>query len=409
MNKKELLKEAQALQKEIVAWRRYLHAHAETGFDLSQTAAFVEGKLREFGYTPERYGKSGLVATMSAMNGKSFLLRADMDALPIEERSGEPFACKTGNMHACGHDMHTAMLLGAAKLLKNHEADMQGNVKLLFQPAEELLEGAKNAVEKGVLQNPQVEGAMMMHVMTDVDLPAGTAVVASKGVSAPAADYFRIEIQGKSCHGSAPWNGVDALTAAAHTVIALQELAAREIPISDPAVLTVGSLQAGKAGNVIADSAVLQGTLRAFDENLRLQIKKRLKEISQKIAGAFRAKAKVTFQGGCPTLVNDGELSGFAEKVARSLLGERAVFTSAELSGGGTARKSGGSEDFAYISHEVPSAMIALAAGQTGKGYAYPLHHAKVRFDESVLCVGAALYAGIALEWRGVSMLKAKR
>ena len=398
MKKTNILKEAEEIRSELIFWRRYLHEHAETGFGLGTTLKCVQEELEQMGYAVERCGKSGLVATVSATKGKTFLLRADMDALPIAEKTEEPFACKTGNMHACGHDMHTAMLLGGAKLLKKHEKELEGCVKLLFQPAEELLEGAKDCIANGVLKNPEVNGGIMLHVMTDVPFPAGTAIVSSAGGSAPAADYFRIEVRGKSCHGSAPWNGVDALTVAAHTVLALQEIPAREISLATPAVLTIGSMQAGTAGNVVADSAVLEGTLRAFDEETRENIKKRLSEISERVAKAFRAKAVVRFGGGCPTLVNDGELSAFAEKSARELLGGNAVFTSVALSGGAT-RKSGGSEDFAYISHEVPSVMIALAAGETEKGYRYPLHHPKARFDESALSVGAALYAHIAIEW----------
>lgn len=397
--KNTIWKEAQALQSALVAHRRYLHEHAERGFALEKTLSYVRDRLENMGYKPQNCGRAGLVATVGDEKGKCFLLRADMDGLPIRENSGEAFACKTGNMHACGHDMHTAMLLGAAQLLKSHEDALTGCVKLLFQPAEELLEGAKDMLQNGVLTDPSANGGMMLHVMTDVPFPTGTAIVASKGVSAPAADFFRITVQGKSCHGSAPWNGVDALTAAAHILIALQELSAREISLAAPAVLTVGALQAGEAGNVIADTALLKGTLRAFDEETRAQVKKRMGEIVKNVAKAFRAKAKIVYEGGCPTLLNDGVLSAFALQTAKELLGDKKAFFSAELGGGGVAQKNGGSEDFAYISHEIPTVMLALAAGQTEKGYRYPLHHPKTRFDENALCMGAALYAQIAIKW----------
>ncbi len=393
---KELKKESLALQEEMVRIRRYLHKNAETGFALTKTLAYVSEKLREMGYEPTPCGRSGLVATVG--KGTScFLLRADMDALPITERAALSFASKNGNMHACGHDMHTAMLLGAAKLLKAREKDLRGQVKLLFQPAEEILEGAKDVLSAGVLSGPKPQAAMMLHVMTAVDLPTGTAVVASGGVSAPAADYFTVKVKGKGCHGSAPWNGVDALSVGAHILLGLQEIAARELSISDPAVLTVGSLQSGSAGNAISDSALLHGTMRAFDEGTRAFVKERLEEISKQIAKAFRAKAEVTYGGGCPTLVNDEKLSAFTEKSAKALLGE-GVYTSAGL-GGDTKKNSGGSEDFAYISHEIPSVMVAIAAGEREKGCGYPLHHPKACFDEEALSVGAALYAHIAMEW----------
>ena len=394
----QILNQAKKLQPTLAKYRQYLHEHAEVGFALSKTATFVEKNLQEMGYTPIRIAKNCLLATIGKPSAKgAFLLRADMDALPIKEKSGEAFACKTGNMHACGHDMHTAMLLGAAKLLKDNERELKGQVKLLFQPAEEILQGAKTAVDAGVLEN--VQGAVMIHVMVNTPLKSGTLVVSSGGVTAPAADYFTVEITGKSCHGSAPWNGVDALNASAHFLVALQALSAREISLSTPATLTVGTLQAGTAGNAIADRAVMQGTLRAFDESVREQIKKRIKEIAQSIAKAFKAKAKVSFGGGCPTLVNDSKLSAFVEKNARELLGEKGVYTSAQLAGGETARRNGGSEDFAYISHKTPSVMLALSAGAIEEGYAYPLHHPKVRFNENVLCIGSAVLAHTALRW----------
>ena len=394
----QILNQAKKLQPTLAKYRQYLHENAEVGFALSKTATFVEKNLQEMGYTPIRIAKNCLLATIGKPSAKgAFLLRADMDALPIKEKSGEAFACKTGNMHACGHDMHTAMLLGAAKLLKDNERELKGQVKLLFQPAEEILQGAKTAVDAGVLEN--VQGAVMIHVMVNTPLKSGTLVVSSGGVTAPAADYFTVEITGKSCHGSAPWNGVDALNTSAHFLVALQALSAREISLSTPATLTVGTLQAGTAGNAIADRAVMQGTLRAFDESVREQIKKRIKEMAQSIAKAFKAKAKVSFGGGCPTLVNDSKLSAFVEKNARELLGEKGVYTSAQLAGGETARRNGGSEDFAYISQQTPSVMLALSAGAIEEGYAYPLHHPKVRFNENVLCIGSAVLAHTALRW----------
>ncbi len=392
----EIVKQAKALQKELVEIRRYLHKNAEVRFALDKTQSYIEKQLESMGIPAQKCGKAGIVATIGKATGKTFLLRADMDALPIPERSGESFSAKNGNMHACGHDLHATMLLGAARLLKVQEKGLSGRVKLLFQPAEEILEGAKDVIKSGVLTNPKVDGAMMIHVMTGNSLPAGTAVVASKGVSAPAADYFKITVQGKGCHGSAPWNGVDALTVGARILLGLQELSARELSPAQTAVLTVGSMKSGSAGNAVSDSVELSGTLRAFDEEVRAFIKKRLKDIAENTAKAFRARAKITYQGGCPTLVNDGELSAFAYKTAGAV--SNRVYFSADLAGDSKER-SGGSEDFAYISHEVPSVMVALAAGEEKKGYAYPLHHPKARFDEDALSVGAALYAGVAKEF----------
>ena len=398
MTKEQILREAKALQEEIKSHRLWLHTHAETGFDLTETKPYVKSALMKMGYTVQECGKAGLVTTVGKPGGKVLLLRADMDALPIAEEADVDFACQNGRMHACGHDMHTAMLLGAAKLLKAHESELDGMVKLMFQPAEEIFEGSKDMIASGVLENPRPDVALMIHVAAGMPLPAGTVVVSAPGVSAPAADYFTIRVHGKGCHGSAPQNGIDPLTAAAHILIALQEIHARELSASDEAVLTIGTFHAGEAGNVIPDTATMGGTIRTYDEKTRAYLKERMTAIAKNVAEAFRAGAEVGFGSGCPTLVNDKGLSETVTGYLKDLLGANRAFTTAELSGGKPAR-GGGSEDFAYVSHEVPSLMLALAAGEPSKGYVYPQHHPKVKFDESVLSTGAAVFVDCALQY----------
>lgn len=389
-----LLSESMLLAEKITAHRRWLHAHAETAFDLKETKAYVSEALTAIGCHPVDCGKAGLCAVVGGSRpGKTILLRADMDALPIREETGLSFASKAGRMHACGHDLHTAMLLGAAELLMKHQSEISGTVKLMFQPAEEIFEGSADMISGGILESPKVDAALMIHVAAGMPIPAGTVIVSAPGVSAPAADYFTIRVQGKGCHGSAPQNGVDALTAAAHILIALQELHARELAASDEVVLTVGTMKAGTADNAIADSAVMGGTIRTYDEKLRSRVKQRLEEISRGIAGAFRAEATVSFGSGCPSLLNDKALSENVLRYTTGLLGPERCF----LSPAGT--RGGGSEDFAYISRQVPSLMMALAAGEPDKGYPYPQHHPKVNFDESVLPVGAAVLANAALRY----------
>lgn len=398
MTKEQILQEATALQEEIKSHRLWLHTHAETGFDLTETKPYVKSALMKMGYTVQECGKAGLVTTVGKPGGKVLLLRADMDALPIAEEADVDFACQNGRMHACGHDMHTAMLLGAAKILKAHESELDGMVKLMFQPAEEIFEGSKDMIASGVLENPRPDAALMIHVAAGMPLPAGTVVVSAPGVSAPAADYFTIRVHGKGCHGSAPQNGIDPLTAAAHILIALQEIHARELSASDEAVLTIGTFHAGEAGNVIPDTATMGGTIRTYDEKTRAYLKERITAITKNVAEAFRASADVSFGSGCPTLVNDKGLSETVTGYLKDLLGANRAFTTAELSGGKPAR-GGGSEDFAYVSHEVPSLMLALAAGEPSKGYVYPQHHPKVKFDESVLSTGAAVFVDCALQY----------
>ena len=398
MTKEQILREAKALQEEIKSHRLWLHTHAETGFDLTETKPYVKSALMKMGYTVQECGKAGLVTTVGKPGGKVLLLRADMDALPIAEEADVDFACQNGRMHACGHDMHTAMLLGAAKLLKAHESELDGMVKLMFQSAEEIFEGSKDMIASGVLENPSPDAALMIHVAAGMPLPAGTVVVSAPGVSAPAADYFTIRVHGKGCHGSAPQNGIDPLTAAAHILIALQEIHARELSASDEAVLTIGTFHAGEAGNVIPDTATMGGTIRTYDEKTRAYLKERITAIAKNVADAFRAGAEVSFGSGCPTLVNDKRLSETVTGYLKDLLGANRAFTTAELSGGKPAR-GGGSEDFAYVSHEVPSLMLALAAGEPSKGYVYPQHHPKVKFDESVLSTGAAVFVDCAINY----------
>jgi hippurate hydrolase len=304
-------------------------------------------------------------------------------------------------MHACGHDMHTAMLLAAARLLKSHEDEICGTVKLMFQSAEEIFEGSHDMIEAGVLENPKVDAALMIHVMANMPLHAGSVIVCDGGISAPGADYFTIMVQGKGCHGSMPNAGVDPINAAAHIITALQELHARELALSENAVLTFGTIHGGNAANAIPESVELTGTLRTYDESVRAMLKTRMTEITQSIAGAFRAKAAVTFGSGCPCLKNDAALSACTVSYTKELLGNRAfsVAQLAAMSSGNSSSKSAGSEDFAYISQEVPSIMIALAAGSPADGYCYPQHHPKVRFDEGALADGCAVYAYTAMRW----------
>ena len=385
-----VLTESRNLKAELISHRRWLHAHAETGFDLEQTKTYVFEKLTEMGYSPRYCGRAGVVADLHGGDGPTILLRADMDALPIREEAEVPFACHAGNMHACGHDMHTAMLLGAAKLLRNKK--LKGSVRFLFQPAEELLEGAKDVIGHGALDG--VDAAMMIHATVGTPLPTGMSIISSPGVSAPAADYFTIRIRGKSCHGSAPQDGIDSLPAAAQTLLALQNIQTRELGLNDKAVLTVGSIHGGTAPNVIADCVELRGSLRTADETVRARLRKRMEEMVPALAAVYRAEGTVTFDSGCPCLLNDEHMSRLTARCLKNLLGDSSAKTTRELDprGGPTA---GGSEDFAYISQQVPAVMVALCAGNNG----YPLHHPKVVFDEDALPCGAAAYASVADEF----------
>lgn len=398
-----ILQEAAAYQEQLVQTRRYLHSHPETGFDLKNTTEYVRKELIAMGYEPVMCGKSGIIALAGKKkSGKVFLIRGDMDALPIKEESDVPFSSDNGKMHACGHDMHTTMMLGAARLLKSHEYEIEGTVKLMFQPAEEIFEGSDDMINAGVLNSPDVDAAMMIHVMAGLPIPAGTVISCDGGVSAPAADYFYIDIQGKGCHGSMPNNGVDPVTIAAHIITGLSEINSRELGLSDDAVITIGTINAGNAANVIPDTAHMSGTIRTYDEETRSYIKQRVSDIASNIASAYRGSASVTYGSGCPCLLNNPDLATCSAKYLKELLGPSRTFTAAQLNAmsvGGKTSKSTGSEDFAYVSQKVPSIMFALAAGTPQDGYCYPQHHPKVKFDEAILSEGSAVYAYTAMRW----------
>lgn len=381
----EIKQDANSIRDVLIALRRNIHSFAEVGFELPKTVELVKNRLNEIGLVPQDCGRSGVVATVGK-GERCILLRADMDALPICEEACVDFKAENGNMHACGHDMHTAMLLGAAEILKKHEAELSCTVKLVFQPAEEILEGAKNMIENGILENPVPDAAMMIHVISVKETACGVAIVSGPGVVAPAAEYFEITLKGKGGHGSSPAECVDSLTAAARVVLGLEEIPARELLVDEDAVLTVGMLNAGVAANVIADVAIINGTMRAYDEEVCEKIKNRIIEITRGISDAYRVEGEVKFTHSCPTLINDSSLTDAIYECASELLGEDKVIK--------TQGRGGGSEDFAYISHRVPSVMLTVSASD-GE---YPLHHPKISFDESVLSVGAALYAYAAME-----------
>lgn len=374
---------------------RTLHAMAEIGFDLQDTAAYVRKRLTEMGYAPISCGTCGIVAVAGDPQAeKGLLLRADMDALPIMEESGVSYCAQNGNMHACGHDMHTAMLLGAAKLLKEREQELSGFVKLMFQPAEELLQGAKDMLSDGVLSHPKPQAALMLHVLAGMPIASGTACLPPVGVSAPAAAFFRIHLQGKGCHGAAPHRGIDPVTAAAHCLTGLQAISARELAPGICAVLTIGKVEGGTAANVIADTVTMEGTMRAFDDAVLAQMQERLQEIIVSTASAHRVKAEVSVFADCKTLQNDAVLHRQIGEIVCSLLPQEQIMEPQAHPSAEAA-----SEDFAELSHVLPSMIIGLAAGDSRSGFGYPLHHPKVRFDESAMEQGILLYAGVGMLW----------
>ena len=393
----DLLQEAKQLQPELLQCRRTIHRHPETGFDLQETKALVKRHLTEMGYTPQECGKCGLVALAGGKKkGRTILIRADMDALPIEEEAEVEYRSETpGRMHGCGHDMHTAMLLGAARLLKAHEDELAGTVKLMFQPAEELFQGADDMIGAGVLENPHVDAAVMIHVVPGLPLPSGIVLVPGAGTGMASCQQYRIVVKGKGGHGAMPHVSVDPITAAAHIHLALQEISSRELGPDEFGVFTTGMFRAGDASNIIPDTAEMRGTIRTADLAVNEKIKTRIREIAQGVGGAMRTEVTVDFFDFCPPMLADGALSECGLGYMKELLGDGAMSMAAL----GGPKVGGGSEDFAFVSCKVPTVGMFLSAGSPEEGYAYSQHHPKVTFDDSILYRGSAAYAYFAARW----------
>jgi len=388
MTFEKLLKSAKNLSFRLCEDRRAIHRMAEAGMDLPRTTEYCRDRLLKMGYLPKRYRGGGIVCTVGK-GDECVLLRADMDALPIREESEEEFSSETGCMHACGHDMHTAMLLGAAQLLKDTEKELHTTVKLCFQPGEETLRGALSMIEGGLLSSPKVSSAAMIHVLTATDRECGTILIPPAGIGAAGADFFTVFIRGRGCHGSTPYLGIDPIGTAAHILTSLRGIVERELSPDGGDVLSIGRIQAGDSDNAIPDCCILGGTLRSYSDSRREFLKSRLSEICRFVAKAHRTEAEVVFTSGCPSFINDAELCKRLPRIFEGATPAPIILPE------GT--RGGGSEDFAYVSREVPTVMLAVCAGAKCAGYEYPLHSKKARFDESALPYGAAAYAAFAL------------
>ncbi|CEN92695.1 M20 metallopeptidase family protein [Paraclostridium sordellii] len=385
------IKQAKLIKEDLLDYRRTIHSNPEVGDKLPKTKAFVMDKLREFGYEPIEICESGIVATIEGnKSSKTFLLRADMDALPMKEDTNCDFKSNNGCMHSCGHDMHTAMLLGAAKLLKQNQDQIEGTVKLVFQPDEEGFTGAKKMIKAGVLENPKVNAAMAMHVHSGTP---SNVVLYGLGTSIAGCNRFRIVVKGIGCHGAMPETGVDPINIAAHIYLSLQEITSREIPSTKPTVLTIGKFVGGDAPNIIPKEVIMEGTIRSLDKELGQFIFNRINDIVKSTAKMFRGEAELIELSSVPPLANDTNLAKELGSYVKDLVGEKGVV---EFEGGGM-----GSEDFASYSYEVPSVYFMLGAGtkQENPLYGEPMHNNKVVFNEDIMVTGAAMHAYCAIKW----------
>ena len=385
----DFLSRAQALKEELVRNRRTIHQFGGVGLDLPETTAYVMEQLRQMGLEPVEICKSGVVCCVGGKRpGKTILLRADMDALPIEEKTGLPFACTNGTMHACGHDMHPAMLLGAARLLKEREEELQGTVKLMFQPGEEVLEGAKAMVKAGLLENPKVGAAVAMHVgIGRKDCRSGYVTYVS-GPSGSSADELWVTLTRDEGSGA---NLVDA---ACHMILGLKDLPSLEIRINETFGLMINAFVCDNddpAG--LPESVTFKGVMICMNDPVRNQARDRIVTIIEELAKAHRVRAKIHYERSVAPLVTSKEL------------GDQINPAIAEVVGDGNVEEqplgflSFGAEDFAEVAKHVKAVYLNLGAGCPDEGYTVEGHKDNVVFNEDVLPLGAAIYANVAYRW----------
>ena len=382
MNK--FLKRAQELEASMKSDRHYLHQNAEVGFDLPITTKYVMDRLQEIGLEPKEICKSGVTALIEGKKpGKTYLLRADMDALSMNEENVLEFASKTNAAHNCGHDMHTAILLGAAQILKENVDELEGNVRLMFQPNEEAFLGSKAMIEAGVLDD--VDVASCMHMMLDYD---ASNYACAPGFFSSSCDGFKITVNGKGCHGAMPHLGIDPINVGMSICTAFQQLVSRETPPKETASLTFGQFSGGNTPNIVPDKVVIQGTLRTYNAELRAKLVNRMQTIVKSAGEMYGTTVEYEVLSDVPSIYVNPEM---LEEV-KTYLSEIEGLTLANDNFRITP-----SDDMAFISEKVPTVYLLLQARVKDNPYSH--HNPKVLFDESAMTWGAAMHAQCAFEW----------
>jgi len=384
MNVKEL---AEQYRNEIIAWRRDFHAHPELALEEFETADKVARELEKLGIKVTRVGKTGVLGTLTGNHpGKTVALRADMDALAIVETTGVSYQSKNaGVMHACGHDGHTAMLLGAAKILSQLKDEIRGTIKFIFQPAEEVGLGALQFLEAGILEG--VSAVFGAHLWPDI--PTGK-VSLEAGPRMASVAKIKITVKGASVHGSMPNLGVDAIVAAAAIVMNLQTISSREISPLEPVVVSIGKFAGGTSWNILCDEVVMEGTTRSFSRETKNKLCEMIERVARNTAASLRAEAHVEYAETAPPTINDPHVSKIAAGALKKLYGEGAAVEAPKVMGG---------EDFAYLMEAVPGAFALIGSGNKEKETSLPLHQGKFNIDEDALPIGAALHAQFALDF----------
>ncbi|MGJ0847221.1 M20 metallopeptidase family protein [Tissierella praeacuta] len=389
----DIIKTAKKVEKSIINWRRDLHQIPEIGLNLEQTSQYVIKQLEEMGIEYRKnIGVSGIVGLIKGEKpGRTIALRADMDALPIKEETGLTFASKNGNMHACGHDAHTAILLGAAKVLNENKDKIKGNVKLIFQPAEEGPGGAKPMIEDGALKEPKVDAIMGLHVGNLTENSKEGSIMISYNNMMACLDRFKLKLIGKGCHGAYPETGVDPIAMAGYFISNVQSIISRELSPTDPAVVTIGKINGGFAYNIIPDSVELEGTVRAVDQKVRENIAKRIEDFAKGISETMRGTYEYEYVFGYPPLVNDKEFTKDFIESAKKIIPEEDIVEMKKPAMGG--------EDMAYFLNEVPGTFFFMSTPRAVNGEYYPHHNSKFDINEEILWKGAALLIQGAMDY----------
>ncbi|TLS38702.1 M20 metallopeptidase family protein [Pseudalkalibacillus caeni] len=384
-----LIERAKAIQDDLTRWRRDFHQHPEPGFEEKRTSAIVADHLESLGLEVKKnVAGTGVIALLKGSEpGPTFALRADMDALPIQDEKDADYCSQNnGFSHACGHDAHTAMLMGAAKLLSERGLE-KGNIKFVFQPAEEGQGGAKAMIDNGVLENPEVDAIAGLHVNTGID--TGSITLSSERVGCGAADFFSLKVIGKGGHAAHPHQTVDSVAVTAQVVSALQQISSRQVDPTDPIVVTIGSIHGGKASNVIAPAVEMTGTVRTLNPSLRQKIPEMMEKVIKGVTDGFGASYDFDFQFKFPSILNDDSLTDLAAQTADEVLGE----------GQYKKVKPGmGGEDFAFYTEKVPAVFFRLGVGND-EMERFPGHHPKFDIDEKALPYGSAMLSQIALNY----------
>jgi amidohydrolase len=372
---------------DLVHYRRHFHAHPELSMEEHETAAFIERELRGFGYDEIRtgVGKTGLLATLRANAGPVTLLRADMDGLPIEELNDAPYRSgRRGVMHACGHDAHMAILLAAARELIARKAEIPGTLVFCFQPGEEGHSGNKKMIADGALENPHVDRTFALHLYSGLDVGK---IGIRDGTFFASSDRFDIELVGKGGHGAMPDKAVDPVVGAAELIALLQTIASREVAPPQPVVVTVGSLHAGTTFNVIPERATLQGSVRAFDDEVRKALPERLERLLSGICAAMRLQYRFDYQWIYPPTVNDPATNAVVREVAHRVVGAENLVDPHEIVMW--------SEDMSFMQQQRPGAYFLV--GARGPNASEPHHSARFDIEEHALQVGYEMMVGLGL------------